>query len=246
MTSIVFDQSGDSIVRLEDQIDGTRKVIFEDGSLFALIKASELNAQEAWFSYHQPATWAEYNFKQELWRTIQMGVRDFYIPRHTPTFSNDGNGIVFALGKMPALGKSLAWWNLAAARYAPFRHSRLGTEMEYKAFLGCLIKSWVEEGCPIDVAWSTVCNDSGAVSYYQNAEFWYPAPRPTGSCEHFGLCDLANVQKILAPDWLRHIYPVVSGNWMNTSYDYPLSKVEYYQNYTVANYTAAGWIVLEA
>ena len=245
MSSIEFDQSACFVVRVENHWDGTSSMILEDGSIFALIKASELNLQEPWFLYHQPATWAEHNFKQELIGIIQMGVRDFYIPRHAPTFSEDGNGISFSFGKMPALGKSYAWWHMAAAAYAPCKHSRLGTEIEYKAFLGCLIKNWVELGCPIDVAWSMVCNDSGAISYYQNSQYWYPAPCPTGSFENFGLCDLANVQKILAYDWSRDAYPVVSGNWTNTSYEYPLAKTEYNLNRIAPNYGAAGWIVLE-
>lgn len=245
MSSIVFDQSGCSVIRFENQPDGTRTLVLEDTSLFALVKASELRADEPWFMYHNPTTWQEYNFKQELLGIIQMGAQNFYIPRHAPTFSSDGNGINYTLGKMPALGKSYSWWHLAATEYAPCRRSRLGTETEYKAFLGCLIKSWVEEGCPIDVAWSTACNDSGAVSYYKNASFWYPAPHPTGSCENFGLCDLANVQKILAYDWLKNAYPVASGNWTTISCEYPLAKVEYNPDNTVQNYVAAGWIVLE-
>ena len=52
------------------------------------------------------------------------------------------------------------WWEKAAKKYKPSKHSRLGTLNEYYAFLGFLIKELIGNGLEKPEAWLAVCDDS--------------------------------------------------------------------------------------
>ena len=165
---------------------------------FVLVEASKLSLKDE-FMKHKPKTDAERKFKELLTKAIQTGIKDFYRPRMDPSFSEDG-GICYKAGLKPAVGKSYNWWNKVAVEFYPERHSRLGTRLEYVAFLGVLIKKLVDSGWTVENSWNAVCNDSRQLGHYWNSKNAKHDLEPTGSREICGFFDLANTYKILARD----------------------------------------------
>lgn len=202
-----------NICKITKLDDGTLEVIMKvlkNGSSIAagisendliLVEAEKLSMDDEFMKW-EPQTRKEEATKEFITEAICSGVKNFYRPRYDPTFTDDGNNICFIKGEKPAVGKSYNWWDEVARSYSPERSSRLGTRLEYGAFLGVLIKKLVEEGKTVEWAWNAVCNDSKELGHYcdsenatEHCEF-----EPTGSRCICGFYDLANTFKILSED----------------------------------------------
>lgn len=161
-----------------------------------------------------------------------------------PAFTDDEDNICFVSGKKPAVGKSYDWWGETGKKYRPDCNSRLGTRLEYGAFLGVLIKNLVEDGKSIEWAWNAVCNDSKELGHYQDSENSKYDFEPTGSRGICGFYDLANTYKILLEDndiggfWL-------AGGWYGgSSYNAALSDLVLFGNKGGNRSRSVGWIVI--
>ena len=223
-----------------------KKTIWVNGDEFILVEAENLSLDDDFMKY-VPRTYKEDVTKQLISETIRIGVKNFYRPKCDPSFSRDGESICFVPGNLPAVGKTITWWNFTAIRYSTERNSRLGTYIEYLAFLGVLIKKLVEEGNSVEWAWNAVCNDSRKLGHYWNSRGARHNFETTGSRCVCGYCDLANTYKMLAKDMNAPGYWVVGGNYNFVGYCAPLASFEPDRDlfsFNEINYIV-GWVILE-
>lgn len=185
----------------------------DDDSVFILIEAEKLSYDDTFMQY-DPQTENERLTKQLIAKAIETGVKNFYKAKRDPIYWMY-DIISFEIEGVPCNGASYDWWKEIAREYNPQRNSRLGTVLQYEAFLGVLIKKLVEEGKSIEWAWNAVCNDSLELGdFYSNSDSMSIFPmldhtrknifidkhRQTGTKPICGFCDLAVSEKILATD----------------------------------------------
>ena len=241
------------IVEIKELADGTFEVVHEvaeerlfENKLvldddFILIEAERLSINDS-FMKHEPRTREEKRAKNLIGEASKGGVKNFYRPIMDPSFTEDG--IEYVAGKKPAVGKSYNWWIDTAKEYDPSRNSRLGTRLEYGAFLGVLIKKLVEQGKTIEWAWDAVCNDSKELGHYWNSENAKPGFEPTGSRCICGFYDLANTYKILAEDVEAGGYWLAGGGCHSNCNPYPLADLYHNTLRNREHDNSVGWLVL--
>lgn len=208
---------------------------------FILIEAESLSLKDK-FMRHWPRTKRERATKKLIREVIRAGVKNFYRPKYDPSLADDGS-IQFVARKWPAVGKSYEWWLDAAKNYFPARNSRLGTKLEYGAFLGVLIKKLVEEGWTVNRAWKAVCRDSKELGHYWNSENTKNKIERTASRCVCGFYDLANTYKFLAGDEKVGGFWVAGGVWYYQSSCHPIAKIDLCTS-TLGDRSVVGWIVL--
>lgn len=234
------------IVELKQNKNGTYTVVQRNvvsTPEFVLIKAEEISLEDE-FMQHEPKTKKEAEFKELVKEVIERRIKNFWRPIYDPVLTDDDR-ICFEPGKKPAIGKSYIWWKGEAKMFLPKNKSRLGTRLEYVAFLAVLIKKLVEEGEPLGAAWNLVCNDSRDLGHYINSEDAREELEPTGSRAICGFYDLANTDKFLAEDVETGGFWLASGCYTAESYFRPLADLG---RYTFCNNTincTVGWLVLE-
>ena len=209
--------------------------------IFVQIEAESLSKDDEFMKY-KPKTEREVDAKGLIAEAISSGVKNFYRPVMDPSFAEDG--IAYVVGKKPAVGKFYNWWVDTVKKYDPSRKSRLGTRLEYGAFLGVLIKKLVEEGKSVEWAWNAVCNDSKELGHYWNSENAKHGFEPTGSRLICGFYDLANTYKILAEDEEAGGFWLAGGSYDYGGDDYPLAGLDHYTVRYGGNYDSVGWLVL--
>lgn len=175
---------------------------------FVKVDLSEWSVEDSFMSDHRPASFEESQLKEALCSFIMSGVvRDFYCPTLHPSYDGaigvqmytdhihwgddystiPGDGTIFFKdGCKLFTGVDYDWWEKKAQSFMP-GNSRIGTENEYLAFCGFLIRNLVKEGWSIREAWSAVCNDMPKL--------------PNGVC---GFKNLDIHPKILASSHRRH------------------------------------------
>lgn len=213
-------------------------------TVFKLVEAEKLSVDDAFMS-HQPTTLREKATKKLILAAITKGVKNFYCARVAPSFADDGEGIRFEVGKMPALGKSYNWWQEAARNYDPANNSRLGIRIEYGAFLGVLIKELMEEGLSMEEAWSWVCNDSSRLGHYKSSKNASDDFELTGSREICGICDLGNTYKLLAEECPGNLegFWVVGGRYCDVGTSYPIADIDYDLFPDEPCENSVGWVI---
>lgn len=215
--------------------------IFIPNDDFVIVEAESLSLNDEFMQY-EPKSERERITKKLIAEVIEKKVKNFYRPKYDPSFAD--NAIQFVAGKKPAVGKSYNWWVEAAKNYCPSGNSRLGTRLEYGAFLGVLIKKLVEEGKSVKRAWHAVCNDSKELGHYSNSQDAKHAFELTGSRLICGLYDLANTYKILAEDEEAGGFWVVGGYCCCFGYRYPLADLSHFTTRDFDRTASVGWLVL--
>lgn len=209
-----------------------------DEGEFILIEAEKLSVLDA-FMQHDPRTENEFVTKKLIVQTILKKTKNFYRPRFDPSFTDDDEELCFKPNRKPAVGKSYNWWSFAAQRCG----GRLGTELEYAAFLGVLLKRFVElEYKSVELAWHLVCDDSRTLGHYLNSKNSINKFEPTGSRFVCGFYDLANAHKLLASDD-KVGFLIAGGCYNSDSYSFPLATLVHYSSCNYAYYNSVGWIV---
>lgn len=240
------DVTADKVTETKETATSKAEIQFKeehDDNIFVLVEASKLSVEDDFMS-HEPTTDAEEELKKLLTDAIKSGLHDFYRPVLDPSFNEDG-GICYAQGKRPAVGKSYNWWKKAAEEFMPERGSRLGTKVEYVAFLGVLLKNMVNNGWSKAQAWSAVCNDSRELGHYWNSENAKHEFEPTGSRKIVSYYDLANTFKILAEDEEAGGFWLAGGNYGNDGDYCPLADLDhFYFRVDDVNF-GVGWLVLK-
>lgn len=211
---------------------------------FVLVKASELSLEEN-FLKHIPRTGKEQRLKDRIIEVIKNGVKDFYKPRYDPSFTSDGKGICFEAGREPAVGKNYNWWKEIANNFDVSRGSRIGTASEYIAFLGVLIKTLINNGWPMSLAWTWVCDDSRELGHYWNSTTGRYILERTGSKGVGEFYDLANTFKILTYSKGVDETVIASGSYSCNSSEVPLADLGYITFRNRNFNSSVAWIVLE-
>jgi len=228
------------IEEVEEVVNETK--LFDND--FILIEAEKLSVKDTFMKY-EPKTDEEKEAKKLISEAIKKKVKNFYRPKYDPSFTEDREGICFVSGKRPAVGKSYNWWHDVAKKYNPERNSRLGTRLQYGAFLGVFIKKLIEEGKTVKWAWNAVCNDSRELGHYWNSENAKHDYETTGSRMICGIYDLANTYKILAEDEDSGGLWLTGGHYRNSGCDRSLADLHHYRYRLYDGYGSVGWIVLD-
>lgn len=213
--------------------------------MLVLVEASKLSPMDD-FMKHEPRTEREKKLKEKLISLMTKGIKDFYRPRLDPTFTEGGHRIRYVVESKPAVGKSYIWWEYTAKQLWPERNSRLGTEDEYVAFLGVLIKMMVASGKNTEWAWNALCNDSKEIGHYWNSKDGKTGLQHTGSCcicSEF--CDLANTYKILASNGSGGIFAQASGSSCSLGKDNPIFSFFETGDIRRNLNNSVGWIVFD-
>lgn len=260
MKTVITKLPAGDIVKIEKLPDGTFEVVqnvYEQETAvskiftnrpkitlkYRLVDAENLSLDDK-FMKHKPKTDREEETKALIKEAIEKGVKNFYRPIMDPSFTKTGENICYEKGRGPAVGKSYNWWKKVAEEYCPERNSRLGTRLEYGAFLGVLIKNLVADGKSISWAWNAVCNDSKDLGHYWNSENAKHKVEPTGSrrvCDYY---DLGNTCKILTEDNEAGGFWLAGGDYSTQSYHCPLADLDYLYDDLNIDYCAVGWLVL--
>lgn len=214
--------------------------------VFMHIKVSELRLDDK-FMQHHPRNCQEEELKEWITDVISFRIQDFWCPKYAPSFTSDGIGICYAPGSMPAVDKKdPCCWEAIARKFAPERGSRLGTRLEYVAFLATLIKRLVAEGWNVEHAWYCVCQNSSELGHYKDSEESQEDFECTGSREVAGFYDLGNTFKLLIEDE-RDVagYWLAGGDCHEYGDDYPISDLGHFQEVQYFDFDYVGWIVLE-
>lgn len=210
--------------------------------VFPVVRVSELWLNDKWFQ-HRPRTWEQKRLKESLEQIIKSGMPDFRRPIIDP--SEDEYGVCFSPKNMPAVGHCANFWDRVAKIFMPEKNSRLGTQKQYDAFLGVLIKQLVEEeGYRVRVAWKLVCDNSAKLGHYANSVYAKEYFEPTGSRKVATWYDLANTSKIVKIDGDQG-FCLVSGDCCAYGDTYPLADVFEISDPNKGIELAVGWIVLD-
>lgn len=183
---------------------------------FPIVKASTLSLKDS-FLKHKPQTNQQERLKDSITAGIKAGLKDFRRPAMDPSFDNDGN-IIYKEWERPAVGKSIRYWNAEAKRFMPKKNSRMGSLLQYDAFLGLLIKYLIEEkGYKVADAWEAVCDDSRDLGHYCNSENAKDKFEQTGSRKIWDFYDLANTYKIVTDENSDSGFSLVVGDFGSRS-----------------------------
>lgn len=173
--------------------------VYDGQEAFIFIEASKLSVDDS-FIKEVDAFGKVKKFRDVLINTIAntRNINDFYVQAIDPSEKEDGSGIEYVSGKMPAINHSYNWAREAAYNYAPHLDSRLATNVEHAFFCGVLIKKLIESGCSVNEAWHKVADDSKSIGNYKNIEMGTTKLLPTGSIKVAGFADLANTCKYVS------------------------------------------------
>jgi len=163
---------------------------------FPIVYASQLSLRDK-FMQHEPKTDNQKKVFASLVESINYGISDFRKPAMDPSRDEDGN-IVFEFGNQPVDNYSAKEWKKIAENFMVEKNSRIGFEKNYYAFMGTLIKYFVDEqGKDVEEAWRMVCDDSRELGHYRNSEDAKEDFEPTGSRKVSVFYDLVNTYKII-------------------------------------------------
>lgn len=173
--------------------------VYDGQEAFILVEASKLSVDDD-FITEVDAFGKVKKFRDVLINTIANTryINDFYVQAIDPSEKEDGSGIEYVVGKMPAINHSYNWAREAAYNYAPQLDSRLATEVEHTLFCGVLIKKLIENGCSVNEAWHKVADDSNLIGNYKNSKMGKTKLLPTGSIRVLEFADLANTCKYVS------------------------------------------------
>ena len=211
---------------------------------FPIVRASTLSKKDS-FLKHKPQGKKQENLKKLILKGIDVGLSDFRRPAIDPSFDKDGN-IIYKEGEKPAVGKSANFWNEELKKFMADKNSRMGTLLQYAAFLGLLIKYLIEEkGYKVAEAWKAVCDDSKELGHYWNSDDAKHAFEATGSRKIWVFYDLANTCKIVSDDSAASGFSLVGGTYFCNSFDYPLADVGTILDADYNFIYGVGWLVLD-
>lgn len=213
-----------------------KKVISREN--FVQIKAESLSIYDDFLQY-KAKTECEKKTKELIVEAIKKEVKNFWRPRFDPSFIDESEtDICFVPGKLPAIGKPYYWWKDIAQKY----NLKVGTRLQYGAFLGVLIKTLVDEGNTVEWAWNAVCNNSKELGHYWDSKDAKHTFEPTGSRCICGFYDLANTTKYLAEDKETGGFWFAGGFCYAVGEAFPIADI-CHSTHRIINYGNVGWLV---
>lgn len=173
-------------------------------------------------------------FVEAVREVQEVGVAPFYKPAMDPSL--EGDKVVYAKGKKPAVGHSYNWW-VKAVNAMPAVENRkweICSEYQRYVFLNFLINRAVENGWYVKKAIEAVVLNSKELGHYRNSEGAKGYFEPTGSREIFGFYDLVNTCKMVSCTYGEGFW-IAGGNCNSNSDIYPLADLGHC-NYVDNNY----------
>ncbi len=207
--------------------------------LLKLIPASAIKEDDDFLQY-TPQNIEEKNFLKTLITAIQNNPQNFYVPICDPSLDMDQKGFYYELGKRPATGKTIEWWEEKIQEYGYNAH--IGTTYERHLFLGWLIKLMITQGLSKQQAYYLVAHNSTYIGHYKNSKNAKFSFEDTGSRDFLGFCDLANTAKIIKSD---SGYNIAGGSFKDGGDTNPLASrisIIYSNNY---EFYSLPWIVFD-
>ena len=214
-----------------------------------LIEVSTLSKRDKVFRY-SPKTLDEKRVKENIFKAINMKLKDFMIFRIDPSMDYDKK-IIYKEGLEPVVGMSVEWWYKRITNILPERNSRFGDIKQYYAFLGYLINYLVKViGYSIERAWDEVCNKSKNLGHYYDSDIELNDPylgkmRPTGSNKIGEFADLGNTMKIIKDSSSETGFSMVGGCYDDFSDLSPLSYIGYINSIKIGVQNAVPWVVCD-
>lgn len=197
-------------------------ILSRSNTVFTLCKASELSDEDK-FMRHIPVSHEEAMLRMLLEGMIKEGIKDFFAPLWEPSINEEGR-ICYVKDGRPVIGKSYDWWKEQAISLCPERKTRIGTEKEYIAFLGCQIKKLSKVEMSIEEAWKYACSDVIGIIVLR---------------KFFGIY-ATQTHKLLAEAGNS------GGYWISgDGKKFPLSLIHYYKTSNVPHNNGTGWVICE-
>lgn len=190
---------------------------------FPIVRASKLSMEDSFMQFkpnseEQTLLWESLEFQ------ICSRIEDFRKPAIDPSLDEEGN-IVFCPEMDPAVNIKPEQWAQKAREFMLDKNSRIGTNGQYNAWLGTILKYLVEErNLPVAMAWSEVCFNSELLANV----FKSPIPvskglEKTGSRVINCWADLGNVQKIVRKDKQEGVFLLRGCTYLTRSPVYSLA-----------------------
>lgn len=217
-----------------------------------VIEISSLSKKDKIFKY-QPRNLDEKIVKKNLFRILDMKIKDFMVFTLDPSL-DDNENIIYKEGMEPAIGRSVEWWYKRCHDILPERNSRFGNIDQYYAFLGYLIKYLVvNQKYEIAQAWDAVCDESKNIGHFydsniifnDSSELYEGKMKPTGSDRIGEFTDLGNTSKIVQNNASETGFSIVGGCFDDLSYLCPLSYVNNIDSIKIGTENAVPWIVCD-
>ena len=117
---------------------------------------------------HKPQTHEEYLLRGAITQFTKSGMEDFCVLKFVPSY--EGKRIKFLPENKTVTDNSYFEW-VRKTRRLPVDKSRVGTKLEFSAFLGTIIVLLVDMGYSESQAWYIVCNDPSKLVEIFN--WWY-------------------------------------------------------------------------
>lgn len=191
--------------------------------MFPIVDIENVSLEDSFMQY-EPKNHREKRVKGSIIEAKRIGMKNFRIPAIDPSLDDDGETIIYCVGRKPAVGKSAKWWNENAPKFMPNKNSRMRDLLEHDVVLGVMqIKYLVEEkGYKVEEAWKAVCADSKDLGHYRNSKNAKHEFETTGS-RQIGKCfDLSNTGKIVKKRGASE-FVLLGGFFYDFSYCFPLA-----------------------
>lgn len=168
-------------------------------TMFPIVDIEGISLEDSFMKY-EPKDITGRRVKTNIIEAKRIGMKNFRVPAIDPSFADDGETIIYSVGREPAVGKPASWWEENAPNFMPEKNSQIINDLEQDVWAGTVIKNLIEEKeYEIDEAWETACIDSKKIVYDDTD----PIDEETHELELTGSgtigkwMDLANTMKIV-------------------------------------------------
>lgn len=128
--------------------------------IFHEVEVDKLSENDRFLKEYTPENEKEKWLKDCILEAIRKRIPNFRTYRILP--SEENGNIVFENGRRTAIGHHITWWIERVKMLFPGKNAKTGTDLQYAAWLGGIMKTLLEEGTYSDVSklWKAVCVDS--------------------------------------------------------------------------------------
>lgn len=215
---------------------------------FPIVPASTITTNSSILQY-KPQNMAQAQLKVDLQRIAKMGMPDFRAQAMDPYINAKGE-VCYEEYCNAEIKKSAKDWDKELKNFLPQMNSRMGTKLQYSAFLGLLIKQLVEERqYNLKRAWYEVCNDSSKIANCWDSPRYttkYGVKEPSGSRKIGKWYDLGNTRKIvIAEQNMQYKYYSCGSNYATEGFIHPLTFSMILLTPSKPDYDSTGWCVMD-
>jgi hypothetical protein len=125
----------------------------------------------------------------------------------------------------------------------PEYNSRIGTRLQYGAFIGHLAMKLFNEGMPVDRVWHQLSVNSNELGHFRGAVGAQNVFEVTGSRTICGFSDLGNVSKLLASDEKVQGHWIAGGNYRTSGKERPITSYRQNLRDKTVYRAAIGWVI---